>query len=249
MKYLITLLCTLFLAPYLYAITLTTMTQDLEPKWILKDNNTITGLSADILYAIEKHSNGEITFEWENRLFPIKRLLKTLKENKIDLAMSMAYSKKRAKEFQYSVPLYNVNYLMAKRKADSINVTSFDEVTKLGRDGVVLSVFGGNMEQVLRAQKDLQIYTRNKPTTEILHDLANGNGRLFYYYDYGLSRAIKKAKLEQKLTILPSVFFQDAHHIIYTKHVPKEVVKKIDAIILRMQENGHMQAIYDKYTK
>lgn len=227
-----------------------TLAQETAPKWMMAEHKgrpEIKGMCADILLAIERNS-GHITFSWENKFYPVKRMLSFLEKGmEVQLIVSMARNAERERKFIYSKPLYEVHHVMAVRRDDPIRVSSFKDVAKLGQSGIILTVFGTATSKFLKARPENLIIHEGYTPKINLSQLLQGRGRFFYYYDFGVHYAIGNGGFQDTVKVLPVTFRTYEHYIIYSKTVPQPVIDEIDRIIDGMKKSGEMDGIRKKY--
>ena len=164
--------------------------------------------------------------------------------------MGYAHEPERAERFLYSqTPLYQVNHVLAVRKDDPVQITSFEELAALGEQGKVLTVFGGATATYLKQQPGVLIDDYGKTPTIALQRLLKGRGRFFYYYDYSMRYTIKQNNLQDRVTILPHSFQTYPHYIIYSRRLPQEIIKEIESIVSDLAARGEFDRIYQMYTQ
>ena len=88
--------------------------------------------------------------------------------------------------------LYKVNHIVAVLKEDMVEVNSFDDIRRLGKDGKVMTTFGTSTKRYLDKQGGLIIYDHGKTITANLKMLLRNRGRFVYYHNLGLITSIKK---------------------------------------------------------
>lgn len=208
------------------------------------------GLCIEIMELIEKKSNNQIKFSAPERLVKFKRIKKDLEDGKIDVYLGLAKKNGREKIYNYiNFPLYKVNFVLAARKDDNINIKSFNDIRDLGEEGIILMNPGTSSENFLKRQGGLKIDSGATNLSINLLKLVIKRGRFVYSHDLGLISTIKKEGLTEHIKIVPTTFTSHYHYMAFSKKIPVEVVEKIEKILYESSNNGELENILDKYFK
>jgi len=242
---LIILLCNISL--HAFTIELNTAAQDSAPKYFLENNN-MKGLCVDIMEAIEK-MDPTIKFKGQNRFIPFKRIKKMLKIGELDLFFGFVKNVSREKEYIFIEPaLYKVNHVVAVRFDDEVDVKSFDDIRKLGTNGMILTTFGTSTRRYLENQGDLIIDDGSKTVISNLKKLLRKRGRFLYYHNLGLVTSIKSISLENEIKILPTSFRGYSQYVAFSKKVPSSTITKVKVALEKLALNGKLELIFKKYS-
>lgn len=206
------------------------------------------GLAIEIMQAIEKQ-NSRIKFTGYNRPMPWKRLQDYLQKGKLDIFFGITKSAYRERIYQFILtPLYPVNHVVAVRTDDDISVTNYDDIAKLGEQGIILTIAGSAIINYLASQNGKLIIDSSGLTiSDTLERLVRKRGRFIYYHDLGLYGDIKRYNHQTRVKILPTSFRQYNHYAAFAPNTPKEVVLEVSQSLDSLQKTGQLQAIYKKY--
>lgn len=220
---------------------------DSEPKFVA-EGNAVAGSCIDIFRAIEK-ANPELKFVGDQQWMPLKRIEALVMGGKLDAACGLVRSDERIAAYRIpDTPLFSVTYHMLVRADDPVNVKTFDDVRKLKEDGVVLVNAGSGAIAALRKAGKLRIDSTANTTAQNIDKLLAGRGRFFYYRNPGLNSEIRKAGHERRVRILPSVFDTQVFYLVLGRHVGKETEGKIAQALGRLNEQGELKQIAEKWS-
>jgi ABC-type amino acid transport substrate-binding protein len=246
----------LLLCPgFTFGIELKTGAQDSYPKFFLNDAGEMSGLEMDILRALEQEvpklrftgpKTPEISF------VPWKRQQQLLEEGALDVMVGLAKTDARLKRgFAFTeTPLYTVHNVMAVRADDPIRVSSFAEIVELGDNGIILALPGTATTRFLDQQPHpLKIDRGALTVRQNLRKLILKRRRFFFYHNLGLNAAIRHGGLTGQVIVLPARFRTYAHHMAFSPHVSTAVISRIENALRKLETNGELQRIYDRYTQ
>lgn len=237
----------LFLISALHALELKTNYQDGYPKYFINKQGKIDGICIDILKLIEKKAP-QIKFSASKDLVAFKRIQSNLQDGTIDIFLGMTRTKERENKFIYlDPPLYEVNHVIAVRADDKVDIKSFDDIRKLGANGVILTNQGTSTQKYLNKQTGLHIDSEALNLSSNLKKLLFKRGRFLYFHDLGMVSTIKKEGLTKKIKIVPITFKKYSHYLVFSKITPPNVVKEVETILNEISQNGELKKIVDKY--
>lgn len=231
-----------------HAFTLRTAAQDSPPKYIKGDDGAMQGLCVEIMQAIMA-TDSTIDFTGYQKTRPFKRIQSELASNELDVFFGFKKTSERSAIYQFSaLPLYEVNYTMAVRRSDRIQIESLDEIMAMQQSNTILTMFGTASERFLKSHSGLSVDSNAKTISANLGKLAEGRGRFFYYHDIGLIYSIKQEELENTIRLLPFSFGNNQHYVAFSPATPKETIKRVDAAIQRLVDSGELARILKRYT-
>lgn len=230
-------------------ITLRTGFQDSFPKFWF-ENGRHEGVCTDIIRAIEKESQGEIKFVYPDHYFPWKRLLAMLKHDELDIVFGMVKTEERKKSFRFvNYPIYSLKHIIAVRKDDDVVVNNFEDIAKLGNDGIVLTTAGTAIpEYIRRHNKDIIVEAATDSIYLCLKKLMAKRGRFVYYHDLGLKTTIRKEGLGDFVRVLPHIFREYHQYAALSNRVAAHVAVRLENILRALDEKGILSDIYKKHT-
>jgi len=187
--------------PLAAAMEITTAAQDSPPKYYMAKNGEVAGICVDIIHAIEEVDPG-LRFSGYGQFKPFKRLQMSLARGGIDIFFGFRKTPARKKKFIFvDIPLYTINYVVAARSDDAVEMRNVGDLRKLSAHGKVLTVFASAASGFLEKQNGLVFESGAKSPTALLKMLLVGRGRFAFYHDLGLRYIIGKEGLGEKIRI------------------------------------------------
>jgi polar amino acid transport system substrate-binding protein len=227
---------------------ISTTAQDSAPKYVQEPDGQISGLCIDIMRAIQS-VDPKIQFTGSQKILPFKRIEQNLKTGQIDAFFGFSSSPQRVIDYEFvTIPLYPVKYIMAARRDDLLNITSLDDIRSLGKDGIVLTLFGTIDADYLRDQGGLQIDDQAYTVKSLLAKLDGKRGRFAYYHDLGLLHTMRKFNLEEKIRLLPPSFQESQHYVAFSKKADPAKFRAVQRALQRLRDSGALKAIYKRYS-
>lgn len=207
----------------------------------------VTGLCIDIMRAIEK-ADPEIRFVGDQVSMPQARMLAMLQSGEVDVSFCMAKNAERSKIFQFAEPpLFELNYLLAVRANDNVSVHSFEDIRKLGGQGVILVNFGTASVQFLEAIGGLTIDSTGRTQKDNLRKLIAGSGRFYYRHDLGLKWELEASGFTKDVRILPTVFDKRGHYIVFSKSTDPAAIERVQKALVKLKTSGELARLRAKY--
>lgn len=208
---------------------------------------TVTGLCIDILRAIER-VDPEIRFVGDQAPLPLVRVQASLEHGDIDAYCGLNKNPEREKTILFlEPPLYEVNYTVAVRADDDVQVKSFEDIRKLGADGKVLVMHGSSSQRFLENIGGLQLDTGGKNQFDNLQKLIAGRARFFYRHDLGLHGEIVDEGLGDKVKLLPISLDRQYQYLLVSKKAPPEVAQRLRKAIEKLKADGELGRIRARY--
>jgi glutamate/aspartate transport system substrate-binding protein len=232
----------------LFSEELKTAAQKSLPKYYMLKNHQMGGVCIDIIHAMEKEVP-DIHFIGYRSFLPFKRLQKSLEKGDLDFFVGLKKTKKREKIYHFvDFPLYRLNYVIAVRADDPIQINSFEDIQKIQKGGnIILSIFGTAATRFLIKKGSVPIDDGAKDIEIALKKLMRRRGRFLFYHDLGLKGIIKKNHLEKKVKILPVVFLTYNHYLAFSHSVSLKTISKIEMALHQLDKKKILDNIYHKY--
>lgn len=229
-----------------FAQTLKTSLQDSNPKY-LQSGNGFAGIGIDIMKAIEDAAPG-IKFTYPPSFVPFSRIIASLEQGDIDVFIGLVKNEDRFERLNFvETPLYFTYNKMVVRKNDPLqDVSGFEQIRKLGKDGVVLVDFETAHHKYLLSTGVL-VDAGGKDRESNLAKLLSGRGRFYYSTDLGLAATIRESEFSDKARLLPHVFQEQAQYLVFSKKVPQATVDKVAGALKKLSANGNLHKIKIKY--
>lgn len=221
--------------------------QDSAPKFFVNSQGKMSGLSVDIMRAVER-DNPEIRFTGYEAFTPFKRMELALQAGTLDAFFG--FLKNEQREALYNIlptPIFSMRYVMAVRKTDPLPAANWDTVRGLGKDGAVLTLFGtGNVDYLINVG-GLVIDSQAQTVPQLLSMLVAGRGRFAYYYDSALIYGIREAGLEAQVRLLPDTHTESLQYVVFSKKADPVKVALVKKSLERLKANGVLDAIGRRY--
>ncbi|MBJ7311095.1 substrate-binding periplasmic protein [Rugamonas sp. CCM 8940] len=219
-----------------------------EPKFINAERGDgIAGLCIDIFRAIEKIEPG-LAFVGDQRWMPLVRIYSELASGGQDAACGVQRTSERSGKFLFLEPaLFIINYHLLARIDDDIVVDDWDDVRRLGGNGVVLANRGFATTTVLEQLGGLQIDASSTSPPMNLHKLIAGRGRLFLHRSPGLHAFLKRNDAVGKVRILPVVMATAPLYLAVGKHVDPGQVGRLRHALQVLERRGELERLLRKW--
>lgn len=248
----LTLLFLMLLLPACAVTEIRTAAQEAsEPKYIATLNPqgkmAIGGMCVDILRAIEK-VEPELRFIGDQVWQPRARIDAALKIGNIDVICGVQRIARNTSQYQFAAtPLFSVNYLLAVRVDDTVPVEDWDDIRKLGNEGIILALRGFGIVDILTQMGGLKIDDTATSSISNLKKLLAGRGRFYCHRSPGIGLAIRQAGLEDKIRLLSKPQLTEKFYMGMAKTMSPELVRKIGASLVLLERNGELKRIFERY--
>ncbi|WP_143747056.1 substrate-binding periplasmic protein [Chitinimonas sp. BJB300] len=234
----------LFILQMAHAEIKTAAQTDSEPKYI-KEGNAAVGICVDIMRAVEK-IDPSLKFVGDQQWQPLARIEANVESGELDAGCGLQKNKAREAKFQFpATALFPVKWMLAVRVDDDIKISSWDDVKKLGPEGVVLVNFGSGALKTLEAVGGLVIDSGGRSNPDNLIKLEAKRGRFYYYRSPGFVGELKA--FPGKFKILPTVMDSADFHMMFGKHVPAATVEKFNKALMELEKKGELEKMVKKW--
>jgi polar amino acid transport system substrate-binding protein len=221
-----------------------------EPKYLLINRNgqsAIGGICVDIFRAIEKQ-NPEIKFTGDQVWMPRMRIDAHFRDNLIDAICGVQDIARNTAQYQLlSTPLFSVEYLLAVRADDTININNWNDIRLLGENGIILAIRGFGIVDIIDNIGGLKVDASATSSISNLRKLLAGRGRFYCHRSPGIKMAIKSAGLEQQIKLLKQPLHTEKFYLGLRKNLPEIQVKLIEDALHALHKNGELKRIFDNY--
>lgn len=205
------------------------------------------GICIEIMRAIEK-IDPQIKFVGLDELATTARVEEGLIHGQIDVFFGHIKTPDRAEKYVMPGPfLYKISQVLVVRRNDPVQVTAWDDVRKLGKDGVVLVVKGIGQVDYLNSLGGIIIDDNSRLISANLKKLIAGRGRFYYGSENTVKEAIKLFGLESQVKILPHRFQKEALYASFSRKAPPEIVNRITENLGKLERNGELRRIRARY--
>lgn len=221
-----------------------------EPKYVMLNQGgktVVGGLCIDIMHAIERAEPGlkfSVDTEWQ----PLVRLEASLVAGKIDAVCGLLHTKEYEAKFIFvEQPLFPVKYYLAVRVDDNVQINNWDDVRKLGDQGVILAISGFGVVKKLQRMGGLKIDSSGKDSKTNIQKLLAERGRFFYHRSPGIKAEIRNSGNADKVKLLPTVMDHEQFYMVLSKTTPAAVAEKMRKAIVQLENSGELKKLLDKW--
>jgi polar amino acid transport system substrate-binding protein len=221
-----------------------------EPKFVAlieKGKSEVGGLCVDIMRAIER-VDPTLKFVGDQIWQPLLRIEAGVSAGHLDACCGLLRAKSREAKYVYiEPPLFQVNYHLVARADDDVQINNWNDVRKLGSQGVILVINGFGIIRKLEEEGDLKIDAGAYTSKANFDKLLAGRGRFYYHRSPGIKSEIRNAGVANKVKILPAVMHSEQFYMVLSKTVAAETVEKIRKAIAVLEKNGELKRILEKW--
>ncbi len=223
------------------------MIQDSEPKYLRQapdaNGNVIGGVCGEIIQAMMRVDPSlRITFDPEP--VPFRRIEKSLEDGEIDAFFGMIRNAEREAKFVFLEPrLYATYNKLVVNANDEVAVEDWDDVRRLGAQGVVMVDAGTAHQRYLEEQGNLILDFSGKTREDNLRKLLRNRARFYYSTDLGVVFTMRQLGIEPQLRLLPRSFKDDAQYLALSKRLSPEIISRANAALIRLHNSGELAAI------
>jgi glutamate/aspartate transport system substrate-binding protein len=235
--------------PGIAGTELRTAAQDNSAPKFVRHDSKVEGFCIDILRAIERE-DPELKFVGDQSSLPPRRIVAMLKSGNLDLACGMTRSDETERQLHVLRPaLFGVTYLLAARVDDDVQIQNWDDVVKLGKNGVVLGVTGMSILHQIEEQHHLIVVASDASSVEAnLHMLVAKRGRFFFYREPGLKKAIRDSGLSNSIKVLPTVMIATDLYLVARKDLPTETAERLQNALRSLRQSGELDKILARWS-
>lgn len=207
----------------------------------------IGGLCVDIMRAIER-IDPDLAFVGDQTWQPLVRVEAGVAHGQLDAACGFLRTREREAKFTYiDPPLYSMNYFLAVRADDTVQVGNWDDVRQLGDQGTVLVAHGFGIIRQLEKMGGLKIDSGGRDAESNLAKLVAGRGRFFIHRSPGIQHEITRAGMQGKVRVLPAAMHTENFYMVVSKKLPVATCEKIRNAIIRLNANGEIARLLSQW--
>jgi len=219
-----------------------------DPKFVADPaTGAVGGICVDILRAIER-IDPDLHFSGEQNWLPLTRMYSAMEHGMLDALCGLSHLPDRDKKYRFvGPPLFSVRYHLVARADDPVVINGWDDVRKLGRDGVVLANRGfGGVALLENAGVRWLDASAASPELNVQKLLAH-RGRFFFHRNPGLQTLLDRSGQAPKLRILPNVMVLSPLYFVVSKHVAVDVADRLGLALQALDKSGELAAIARKW--
>lgn len=244
-------LALLYVAPGWAVTEIRTAAQEAsEPKFVALNQTgktVIGGICVDIMRAIER-VEPSLKFVGDQEWQPLVRIEAGMSTDNLDATCGLLRTKARESKYIYiEPPLFPVNYFLVVRADDNVRVTNWDDVRKLGDQGVILVINGFGIIKKLEEEGNLKIDSGAFTSKANFDKLLAGRGRFYYHRSPGIKTEIRNAGVNAKVKLLPVPMHIEKFHMALAKTVAPDVAAKIHKALALLERSGVLAKLAEKW--
>lgn len=226
---------------------LKTVAQDNSAPKFVQTPAGMVGFCVDALRAIER-VDSNLRFTGEDRSEPTLRIEQGLAAGTLDVACGLARNTTRLSRANFLEPaLFQAKYVVAVRADDPVDVSTLDDIRKLGPEGVILGVKGLSVMANLANEGGLIVDDASITPEANFKKLLLGRGRFMLFRSPGMQAVIRDAGMESKVRVLPGIIYTTKLYMLASKSLPKETVAQLERAIAELDRRGELARIYAKW--
>jgi len=218
-----------------------------EPKFIPAGIGRVVGLCVDLYRAIERVDPG-LQFSGDQTWLPLLRALSEVASHQHDALCAVQRTDERARQYVFLEPsLFQLRYQLIVRSDDPIIIHHWDDVRKLGAQGVVLTNRGYTTPEMLERVGGLQTDPSATSPAINLQKLVAGRGRFFLHRAPGMQGFIDRAGVSHKVKILPTVMATTNVYMALGTHVDPAVRLRVQRAVEQLDRTGELDRMLKKW--
>ena len=235
------------------ANTVNALYQNSQPKYFDEMDRETYGASGNGIcgdfYALmaekllDRSSDEVVNIKIDQTYLPIKRIMNVVEEDHA-IFCGAGRNADREKRFVYSTsPVYDVSNVVAWRKTDLFEASSFAELST--REQPIGVVLGASSGKFVAKQPKVFVTDSFRNPLLALQAVADGRIRNFYYHDLGIEWLIVSNKLP--LRVGSKKFRTVPQWLIMSKNLPEPVRKVLDDVVTEIYAEQHMKVLRARY--
>ncbi|MYN26196.1 substrate-binding periplasmic protein [Duganella levis] len=218
-----------------------------EPKFIPAGIGRVVGLCVDLYRAIER-VDPSLQFVGDQQWLPLLRAHSELASHQHDALCAVQRTDERTHQYVFlDPPLFQFRYQLVARADDPAVITNWDDVRKLGAQGVILTNRGYTTPEMLERIGGLRVDSSATSPAINLHKLVAGRGRFFLHRAPGMQGFIDRAGVAGKVKILPAVMATTDVYMAMGTHVDPAVRLRVQRAVEQLDRSGELAKLLKKW--
>lgn len=212
------------------------------PKYV-NSGPGVSGLCADLLNAIERVAP-ELRFVGGTRWMPVVRVLSELYAGVQDAGCGLAHTPERDKRLIFLAPaLISIDFVLVARGSDNVDIADWEDVRKLGVNGVVLGNRGLYASALLASTSGIYFDSGSATSAQNLQKLLAGRGRFLLLRVEGINEALRQAGVTDRVRVLPAIMGSTKLYFTLGKHVDEKTSERVQQALVELQASGELDRI------
>jgi ABC-type amino acid transport substrate-binding protein len=218
-----------------------------DPKFIDAGDGRVIGVCVDIFRTIERIDPG-LVFVGDQQWLPLVRAHAEVVNHQHDALCAVQRTPEREVQYNYiDVPLMPLRFQLLARADDPVVIHSWDDVRKLGANGVILTNRGFGTTETLERIGDLRFSASAADPKNNLQKLVARRGRFFLHRGPGLKSFLQRSGYGGKVRILPQVMYQTETYMAMGTHVDPAVTMRVRRAVEQMERTGELARLLKKW--
>ena len=207
-------------------------------------NRTISGISVEIVQAIQKHVGNLDPIV----VLPWNRGIKLLAKNKNTVLFSTARTPEREDKYKWVGPLAKVEIMFFKKKGSDISFNSLEEAKKVPKIGVTKNI--ATHEVLINMGFTNLDIMKSGSDDKNLKRLIKGQIDVWPTAYYAGIYSAKKLDLLDDIEVIPDVTILPVHlYIAFNKETDSQIINKWQSALDHLKSTGVVDAIHNKYDR
>jgi len=218
-----------------------------DPKFIDAGDGRVIGVCVDIFRTIERIDPG-LVFIGDQQWLPLVRAHAEVANHQHDALCAIQRTPEREVQYNYiDVPLIPLRFHLLARADDQVVIHSWDDVRRLGANGVILTNRGFGTTEALERIGDLSFSASAADPMNNLQKLVARRGRFFLHRGPGLKSFLQRSGYGAKVKILPQIMYQTETYMALGTHVDPAVTARVRRAIEQMERTGELARLLKKW--
>jgi len=218
-----------------------------EPKFVPGPQGAVVGFCIDVMHSIERIDPG-LRFEGHQHWMPLVRVYYEASIGQQDAVCGIQRTAERLPLYRFlDQELFSVNYMLVARADDTAVINSWDDVRKLGPQGVLLTNRGFASTAYLEQLGGLQIDSSASSTAINLQKLIAGRGRFLVHRTPGLASVLEHSGVAGKVKILPTVMWRAPLYMALSRQLDPAVAERIRSALDQLARSGELEQLVRKW--
>ncbi|MEO5934553.1 MAG: ABC transporter substrate-binding protein [Duganella sp.] len=218
-----------------------------DPKFIDAGDGRVIGACIDIFRTIERIDPG-LVFIGDQQWLPLVRAHSEVVNHQHDALCAIQRTPERELQYTYiDLPLLPLRFQLLARADDAVVIRGWDDVRRLGADGIILTNRGFGTTEALERIGGLRFSASAADPLNNLQKLVARRGRFFLHRGPGLKSFIQRSGYGGKVKILPQVMYQTETYMALGTHVDPAVVARVRHAVEQMEKTGELARLLKKW--
>jgi hypothetical protein len=224
--------------------------ENAEPRFVVSRDGGQTGIGGfciDLMRTLER-IDPRLHFSMSPQVQSLPRIRNRLAAGDLDAFCGLPRTPASESVLRFvEPPLYTARFHLAVRTDDQLMVQSWDEVRRLGKEGVILLATHSPIGQTLQERGGLKVDSSAADPGTNIRKLLAGRGRFFLHHVAGLRQAIRAARAEDKIRILPATMERQSLYLVLSDRVTAEIGNSIREALTRTVAGGELDGLLHKW--